>query len=422
MRSEFKNKWFKHALLNMLILSLIFGALVLTIYGAQYGTTILSMKNSAEQYAEKLSKLLPEDIVNIASGSGGEQYAQVIQPEYIVAVYNIRPDGSAEFITTNVWLNQISPSTSPQAKYTAREKIGQTDFIVSQNSIVNDVGGVRMYVKVFYSMQNLRNAQRMMIVNYVLSAVVVLLVSLGVSIMLAWIGEKPLIESYEKQKVFINDISHELRTPITIIKGNLENLIAENIETNTEVREELYTALHEVEYMSEMTTGMLTIVRNSKQTKSKQQEGALSDIVFGVVDVYADMASMQGRSLVAMVDSCPLKMSKDKIKQLLTILLDNALKYTEEGDKIQLSLKVVKNKIKLIVSDTGIGVPEEELTKLFDRFYRASNVEEKEGTGLGLSIAKSIVESFNGEIYATPNLPKGLTITAEFDYAKVNQG
>lgn len=416
---DYKKKWIKYAFLNMLILLLIFGIAIFLICGAIYGTTISSAKNDAQEYAVELSNMNKEDVYKIAKGEDLSTYKDIIRPQYICVLYNVRADGTLELITENGWALSNNLAMRPIANYTAIENIDSQDFIVSQSSITDNGGNVELYIKILYSMANINNTQSELVIVYIIFAIILLVAIIGSSILLAMLEVKPLIESYEKQKVFINDISHEIRTPITIIKGNIENLIAESSSSDGVVNEALYDTLHEIEYMSEMTTGMLSIVRNSKSTEHKQ-DGSLSDIVRSVVDVYADMASMSNKSLVAVIDNSNLKISKEKIKQLLTILLDNSFKYTDEGDRIYVRLKALKNKTKITVSDTGIGVPEEELSKLFDRFYRAPNVLDKEGTGLGLSIAKSIVDSFDGTIYATANIPKGLSINIEFDNNKTS--
>ena len=108
-------------------------------------------------------------------------------------------------------------------------------------------------------------------------------------------------------------------------------------------------------------------------------------------------------------------LDRDKVKQLVSILLDNAVKYTRPGDRINVKLKnTARGGCALVVADTGIGVPKGDEEKIFDRFYRASNVGEIQGTGLGLAIAKTIVESLGGTIAARANAPSGLEITVDF--------
>lgn len=106
-------------------------------------------------------------------------------------------------------------------------------------------------------------------------------------------------------------------------------------------------------------------------------------------------------------------MDREKIKQLASVLIENAVKYTREGDRINVRLKNTKDGCVLTVSDTGIGVPKGDLDSIFDRFYRADNVKDIPGTGLGLSIAQAIVEGMGGSIKASANVPCGLEITVQ---------
>ena len=105
-------------------------------------------------------------------------------------------------------------------------------------------------------------------------------------------------------------------------------------------------------------------------------------------------------------------MDGEKLKQLLIILLENAVKYTRDGDKIKVSLKKIDNAYALSVADTGIGIADGEEEKIFDRFYRSENAKNQQGSGLGLAIAKTIVEEVGGKIYATHNIPQGIVVTA----------
>ncbi|HBW05307.1 MAG TPA: hypothetical protein DEF02_01760, partial [Clostridiales bacterium] len=215
-------------------------------------------------------------------------------------------------------------------------------------------------------------------------------------------------DNYYKQKAFINDMSHEIRTPLAIIKGNLENVLATPDATVKEVADEINSSLDEVDYMTTMSTGLLNIVRG--ENKSIKKEGIMSDAVSEVVDMFSDVATLSGKALIACVDYCDIQVDKEKIKQLLTVLLDNSIKYTHEGDRINVKLKNTKEGCILTVSDTGIGVDKSELELIFDRFYRAQNAKDINGTGLGLAVAKSIVDSMDGSIKAMQNVPQGLEI------------
>ena len=203
-------------------------------------------------------------------------------------------------------------------------------------------------------------------------------------------------------------MSHEIRTPLSIIKGNLENIKQFPEYKISQVGDAIAECLDEVDYMNNMSSGLLSIVRGGN--KSVKREALLSDAVADAVENVAELATMSNKSLIARIDNCDISVDKEKIKQLMDVLIENSLKYTDEGDRIDVKVKNTKEGCALIISDTGIGVGKNELDKIFDRFYRGENVGDKQGTGLGLAIAKTIVESMNGTIKAMHNVPKGLEI------------
>lgn len=122
-----------------------------------------------------------------------------------------------------------------------------------------------------------------------------------------------------------------------------------------DVRELLETCLGEVDYMNDMSSGLLNIVKG--QGKSVKKEDRLGDVVSRTVDMFADLATMGNKSLVADIESCEMAVDGEKVKQLVSVLLDNAVKYTRDGDRITVRLKNLKEGCVLTVSDTGIGVP-----------------------------------------------------------------
>ena len=140
----------------------------------------------------------------------------------------------------------------------------------------------------------------------------------------------------------------------------------------------------------------------------------MSDVMSETVDMFADMATMANRALIANIEYCDIPVDREKIKQLASVLIENAVKYTREGDRITVRLKNTKDGCVFTVADTGIGVPKAELESIFDRFYRADNAKDIPGTGLGLSIAKAIVEGMGGTISAASNVPCGLEINCRF--------
>lgn len=140
----------------------------------------------------------------------------------------------------------------------------------------------------------------------------------------------------------------------------------------------------------------------------------------GVAAAYEDLALAEGKTLtVRTSDNVLVQGDRDKLQQLLAILLDNALKYTEEGNAIRVSVEERGASALLLVSDNGVGVSSEDLSRVFDRFYRADKARSREtgGNGLGLSIAKSIMDAHGGAIKMTRNPSGGVTVTASFKKA-----
>ena len=125
------------------------------------------------------------------------------------------------------------------------------------------------------------------------------------------------------------------------------------------------------------------------------------------------MATMNNKSLVANLEACDMPVEREKIKQLASVLSENAIKYTREGDRINVKLKNTKDGCVLTVSDTGIGVPKNEIDSIFNRFYRGENAKDIPGTGLGLSIAQAIAEGMGGSIKAFNNVPCGLEVVVQ---------
>lgn len=137
-----------------------------------------------------------------------------------------------------------------------------------------------------------------------------------------------------------------------------------------------------------------------------------ADIVSNVLEVYSEIIGESNRTLIANIQSVDVNIEGEKLKQLLIILLENAVKYTRDGDRIKVSLKKADNSCVLCVADTGIGIADGDEEKIFERFYRGENAKNKQGTGLGLAIARTITEEVGGRIYANHNIPSGILITA----------
>ena len=214
----------------------------------------------------------------------------------------------------------------------------------------------------------------------------------------------PLEETFKKQKQFIADASHELRTPLTIIKTNVSILKENELDTIHSQKKWINYIDSQASRMSTLINEMLSLA-NLDANRSKQEKINinLSNLVTDSLLVFEVVIFEKGLVLEECVgDNIFIKGEQDQIKKLISILMDNAIKYTNKNGKISVSLINEKNKAKLIIKNTGEGIKKEHLEKIFERFYRVDDSRDREtgGYGLGLSIAKAIVDDHKGKIYA----------------------
>ena len=405
---DIKKRWLTFALINLMLVLLLFGSLMAGF--AVYSTTEQrnEMRDGVREFAESLASKGADAIRRSMKGDGALLYDA---PEYFVALYTVT-GGSVMIETADEFIERLSPALSGRAGVNSAETIGGHDFETYTAAIPSEGGDVTCYVKVFAACGSLDDAMHKIGIGAIPFAIVFIVIAVVFSFVWGYIAIKPIMTDYVKQKDFINDMSHEIRTPLAVIKGNLENVLAVSDSKVSEQADTIYACLDEVDYMTDISSGLLNIVRGKSAGKGKETK--MSDVISDVVDMFADMATMANKALIANIDHCDIAVDREKIKQLASVLIENAVKYTGEGDRISVRLKNTKDGCMFTVSDTGVGVPKNELDSIFDRFYRGSNVKDIPGTGLGLSIAQAITEGMGGTIKASANVPRGLEITCQF--------
>lgn len=230
---------------------------------------------------------------------------------------------------------------------------------------------------------------------------IVLLCSLALILVLIILfskrGVKPIAESYEKQKQFITDANHELKTPLTLILANLDI-----IEADIGKNEWLDDIRAEGERMNALVKQLVMLTRmDEDKTEVKASTFSLSDAVNDTVSDFQTLAEEKGKPIFADVQpEITYNGEEAGIRRVISILLDNALKYCDEGGSIFLSLSARRYPV-ICMENTCAEVDNIELDKLFDRFYRADKARCFTGCfGIGLSIAQAVVEKHHGEVYA----------------------
>ena len=226
---------------------------------------------------------------------------------------------------------------------------------------------------------------------------------------------KPIEENIMKQTEFVQNVSHELRTPLTIIQAKQELLLQEPNAKIIDKSEEIMLTLNETKRLTKLIKDLMILSRADNKTLNLQKESVnLDQFIENLAKPYIEIAEMQGKEMKLNLNcNADIKIDTNRIYQLLIILLDNAIKYTEEKDTIEIQTNCKENKCIIEVKDTGIGVSDEGLNRIFERFYREDKARNREtgGSGLGLSIASFIVSAHGGTIKATHNEPKGTIFT-----------
>ena len=216
------------------------------------------------------------------------------------------------------------------------------------------------------------------------SVVVGITLSIIASYILSIKTLKPIEIAFEKQAEFVQNASHELRTPLTIIQAKQELLLTEPNSKIIDKSEEIALTLSETKRLSNLTKDLMTLASSNKMILNKE-EVDIDELIKNTVNPYIEFANLSEKEI-----KLDLKYGKNididvnKIQQLLIILLDNALKYTENGDNIEIASSLKDGKCNIEVRDTGIGISDEGLKEVFTRFYREDSARSRETGGSGL--------------------------------------
>lgn len=224
----------------------------------------------------------------------------------------------------------------------------------------------------------------------------------------------PLKSAYEKQRQFAADASHELRTPLAVVMASADLLQNDPSIQSPFLRQVIDDVRDEVKKMTKLVSDLLIVARSdNKALKIKPSKFDFGAVAAQTARVMQPLADQKKITLTAEnLTKTVIQADEQKIRQLVLILVDNAVKYTPEGGKVTVEFrKAEKGKVCLAVSDTGIGISKEDQEKVFDRFYRVDKARSREmgGNGLGLAIAQEIVQLHQGTIRIESELGKGTT-------------
>ena len=226
-----------------------------------------------------------------------------------------------------------------------------------------------------------------------------------------------------ERRLFVSNVSHELRTPLTSVKSYLEAL-DEGALSEPVAPDFIKVSLDETNRMMRMVTDLLHLSRIDNATSHLDVEliNFTAFITF-ILNRFDKMRSQDQEKKYELVRDYPItsvwiEIDTDKMTQVIDNILNNAIKYSPDGGKITVSMKTTDDQMILSISDQGLGIPKEDLPKIFDRFYRVDKARSRAqgGTGLGLAIAKEIIKQHNGFIWAKSEYGKGSTFTIVLPY------
>lgn len=350
----------------------------------------------------------PKDDFDFVKGQGPNERAALI----------ITTDNDWNKISTFSRFN-ISDDFYDSAKDAAINKNTNRGYITVEDT---DLAFVITHNSTGYTLSFLditvqKDSLRSLIYTFITVAFFMLIIIFLISRFFANKSIQPIKEAFDKQKQFIADASHELKTPLTVINTNVDVLLSNKEDSIHNQSKWLYYIKSEAERMNKLTSDLLYLAQvDYSDVKMIFSDFNLSEAVEHIILTMEGVVFENNISLHYDIEpNLIVSGNIEQIKQVIMIFLDNAIKYTYKKGKINLVLNKNHNKINLSVTNTGKGIPEEHISKIFNRFYRTdkSRARNSGGYGLGLAIAKAIVEQHNGKISVKSIVDKKTTFSIE---------
>ena len=406
---QVKKQLLKNMILNLVTFSIIFTILGIIIYGQFKSSLYISADSELEKTNTRREfRINNERKLNIRER---RDIAPPDEQENSPRLVFITRNSNGE-LEENANLNEIfknAPFDKNNLNNIYEIKIG--DYSYRGINYQKEDG---TFTQVLINVDSEKTIAEKFIKNLVISFSITIVIILIASYVLSKWTLKPIIISWKKQTQFVQDASHELRTPLAIIKAKQESLL-ENPESKIiDNAEDISITLQETQRLTKLIKELMELAKNdSDKLKINKENFELDKEIKGLVTLYKDVAKAESKKLTASLEyESNINADLNMIKQLLVILLDNSIKYTEEKDNIEIKTYKQDGKAVIEVIDTGIGISKEAIDHIFERFYREekSRNREKGGMGLGLSIAYNIVTLHKGSIKFDKEREKGARV------------
>lgn len=307
-------------------------------------------------------------------------------PRNMVYVYE---NGQIRYYTENRYFEYLYPTIprNKQNTYFTWNNNGYTFRVLNLNLGKNTIEIIRNIDSELSSLKQLA-------LSLIIGIFISLIIAYFIAIYLTKKALIPIEDAWKNQVKFIQDASHELRTPISIISSKLEGLLKKPQNTINEEVETVADAMIETRRMKKMITDLLSLTKEDYISNINLENIKVEEVAHELLKKYEEIAYIQDKkyNVNNELKSKEIKVDKNKLNQLLIIFIDNAFKYTEQGDQIDVTFKEDEFNIRIIINDTGIGINEKDIPYIFDRFFRSEHVRNQDidGSGIGLSIAKML--------------------------------
>lgn len=396
----FKKLKYKFIIINMSLLTFVF----FCIFGVIY---FITWNSGERQINFSLNALIHEPNNGGPSKGGPLNNGILINLDHNLNVINIiTPYNVDKDILVELAVNILSKESSSGVI-----KIEDTDFAYFK-SLDGKINRIALINK---SPQ--QNLLKNLLKTFFITGFISLIILFTISYYLAYKTIAPIKEVFEKQKQFIADASHELRTPIAIIKTNLA-LVSSNKDKTIESQGKWMNYIDlQTDRMSHLIDDMLSLAKLDEDKKILNLQPIninkiLENLLMSFEAVFFENKIELENNLK---DNFFINGDLEEIKKLFNILMDNAIKHTFPNGTITITSSKLKSKMEIIITNTGEGIPDRDLEKIFERFYRSDESRQRKtgGYGLGLAIANAIVTSHKGKIYARSNVGKDTSFIVE---------
>lgn len=418
-----EKKMKRNLLKNMLFSFIVFAILLLIFDFIIYNQISISLykdidkelymqkaKYDGEEQSEK-----PTNMVDTNKNSGKKDYYNIknLNPRIILVLRNENGE-----ITNKEALGKIYEKYSDTIPFNNKNlmqiynlKLDDKYNYRALNFETTNDDGKTTYIQLLANVDGEEKTLNNLLQMLIIGTIILDTISILASYILSKKMMMPIYNAYKRQTEFVENASHELRTPLTIIQAKQELLLQEPESKIIDKSEDINLTLKETRRLSKMIKELMALARSdSNEYVLNKEEVNIDELIQEIVKPYKDYAELEKKTIKLELNyKKEIKVDKNKITELLIILLDNAIKYTGENDIITIKTYSKDGKCNIEVADTGIGISDEGLKRVFERFYREdkARTREKGGTGLGLSIAHTIVTRHKGSIKAMHNKPKG---------------